>query len=79
MIQPSGTIAVSGFIRADQHEAFLKEKKPKPSAAFKAPPTLPTPSALQPYDAVQVGRAFGATSPRFHKPGETKPSSLYNL
>ena len=70
-----------------EHDAFLKEKKPKPSAAFKAPPTMPTPSASFPPANSQYsprmefkwGEPSEPPAPGFDKPGQTKPSSLYNV
>ena len=70
-----------------EHEAFLKDKKPKPSAAFKAPPTMPTPSSsfppanshYSPRMEFKWGEPLEPPAPGFDKPGQTKPSSLYNV
>ena len=70
-----------------EHEAFMKGKKPKPSAAFKAPPTLPTPSAsfppanapFSPTTEFKWGEPLEPPAPGYDKPGQTKPSSLYNV
>ena len=70
-----------------EHEAFLKGNQPKPSAAFKAPPTLPTPSAsfppantaFSPTIEFKWGEPSEPPAPGFDKPGQTKPSSLYNV
>ena len=70
-----------------EHEAFMKGKQPKPSAAFKAPPTLPTPSAsfppantsFSPTTEFKWGEPLEPPAPGFDKPGQTKPSSLYSV
>ena len=62
-----------------EHEAFLKDKKPKPSAAFKAPPTMPTPSSSFPPANSQYGprlefkwgEPLEPPAPGFDKPGQS--------
>ena len=44
MIQPGSNSRIWVHPYRSEHEAFMKDKKPKPSAVFKAPPALPTPS-----------------------------------
>ena len=70
-----------------EHEAFLKEKKPKLSATFKAPPAMPTPSAsfppanppFSPTVEFKWGEPLEPPAPGFDKPGQTKPFSHYIL
>ena len=70
-----------------EHEAFMKGKQSKPSAAFKAPPTHPTPSvsfppantSFSPTTEFKWGEPLESPAPGFDKSGQTKPSSLYNV